>query len=286
VSWERLGEPSPDVLEGSRLELHYAAQLPGAIGVSLLAPQPDDAQQALSWDDEQRALVTSEVPGSGGARPYRIGLRLTDLSLFLLDPEGAQRGEKSLVGVTLDEGLRWLAGAIADYTDDKTPELMLAEHELPEHPIRAGEPFSFREPEQFEELARWFANSDRVLQRVSATNPGASPVQVWPHHFDAATLITLRAGADGDSARTVGVGMSPGDGTYDEPYLYVTPWPYPEAAELPDLDGGGRWHVEGWTGAVLIGTRIALADDQPRQVDAFLRSAIRDSLVLLGGAAS
>ena len=286
MSWERLGEPSPDVLEGSRLELHYAAQLPGAIGVSLLAPRPADGQQALSWDDEQRAVLSSEVPGSGDTPAYRVGLRFTDLSLFLLDPEGARRGEKSLVGLTLHEGLRWLAGAIADYTDDKTPELTLPGHDLPEHPIQAGEPFSFREPEEFEELARWFSNGDRVLQRVSASNAGSSPVQVWPHHFDAATLITLHGGADAQSVRTVGVGMSPGDATYEEPYLYVMPWPYPDASALPDLDGGGRWHVEGWTGAVLIGTRIALADDQPRQVDAFLRCAIRESLVLLDGIGS
>ena len=88
MSWERLGEPSPDVLESSRLELHYAAQLPGAIGVSLLAPQPDDSQHALSWDDEQRALVSPEVSAS---RPYRVSLRFTDLSLALLDSAGTGR---------------------------------------------------------------------------------------------------------------------------------------------------------------------------------------------------
>lgn len=283
MSWERLGEPSPDVLEGSRVELHFAAQLPGAVGLNLLAQEPDHAQLALSWDDELRALVSAEVPGAEGAPPYRIGLRFADLSLLLIDLAGTPRGECSLVGKSLDESRRWLAGAIGDFRSDKAPELELAGHEMPDHPIRAGEPFSFREPDEYEELARWFSNSNRVLQRVSASTPGASAVRIWPHHFDAATLITIQAGKTAESSRTVGVGMSPGDAAYEEPYFYVTPWPYPKTSTLPDLDGGGRWHVEGWTGAVLIGTRIALAEDQPRQVDTFLRSALRESMVLLDG---
>jgi len=285
VSWERLGDPSPDELEASRLELHYAAQLPGAV-CALIAPQPDHAHLALEWSGEQRMLVTHEVPGAQGASPFRIGLRLTDLGLVLLDPTGTQRREQSLVDLTLDGGLRWLAGTIADYTGEELPELKLPEHELPAHAIATGEPFSFREPEAFQELARWFSNGDRVLQRISASNPGSTPVQIWPHHFDAATVIPVRGGGEANDTRTVGVGMSPGDATYEEPYLYVTPVPYHEIAELPDLEGGGRWHVEGWTGAVLIGTRIALADDQPLQVDTFLSCALRESLALLGGSAS
>lgn len=277
MSWERIGEPSPDVIEGSRLELHYAVQLPAAVGVSVLDAQPDDAHHALGWDDDLRALMTPEVPA---AKPYRVGLRFADLHLFVVDAAGNPAGERGLVGRSLGDGLRWLAGAIADHTDDMAPELRLPEHDMPEHPLRSGEPFSFREPDQFEELARWFANADRVLQIVSENNKGASPVQVWPHHFDIATLIRLDSGRDPEAVRTIGVGLSPGDSSYDEPYLYVTPWPYPDAASLPDLEAGGRWHVEGWTGAVLIGTRIALADDQERQVQAFLQSAIRETMVL------
>ena len=277
MSWERVGEPSPDELEGARLELHFAAQLPGAVGVSLLEPRPDYAQLALAWDDDLRALVTPEV---AAAMPYRVGLRFADLHLFLVDAAGSPVAELGLVGRSLGEGLRWLSGAIADHTGDLPPELKLSEHDLPEHPLGSGEPFSFREPDHFEELARWFANSERILQRVRAQNKNASDVRVWPHHFDIATLIKLDPESNSEDARTIGVGMSPGDGSYDEPYLYVTPWPYPQVAGLPDLEAGGRWHVEGWTGAVLIGTRIALADDQELQVRHFLQSAIRESLVL------
>jgi hypothetical protein len=107
---------------------------------------------------------------------------------------------------------------------------------------------------------------------------GSDEVRCWPHHFDVATLLTLDD-APGESARSIGIGMSPGDASYDEPYFYVTPWPYPSAkTELPQLEGGGIWHTHGWTGAVLRGTTLADAVDTPAQlaqVTAFVDSALR-----------
>ena len=46
-----------------------------------------------------------------------------------------------------------------------------------------------------------------------------------------------------ESARTIGVGLSPGDENISEPYFYVTPWPYPPPAKLPKLPEIGAWYV-------------------------------------------
>jgi hypothetical protein len=210
-----------------------------------------------------------------------VGLRFVDFTLFLRDGTGNHAAEKKLVGVNLDDGLSWLIAAIAEHTGDSPPDLKLAEHEMPEHPLRSGEPFSPRPTAQLEELARWFANGDRVLQGVSADNPGALAVQIWPHHFDPSVVIKLAPGSGAEDARGVTVGMSPGDSSYAEPYYYVLCYPFPEGAALPDLEGGGRWHVAGWTGAVLTGVNAASAEDQARQVEAFVSSAISASKALL-----
>ncbi len=69
--------------------------------------------------------------------------------------------------------------------------------------------------------------------------------------------------------------MSPGDGSYAEPYWYVTPWPYPAAERLPELDTG-RWHTDGWVGAVLTGTEVVDQSKHANQqefIDAFLQEA-------------
>ena len=86
----------------------------------------------------------------------------------------------------------------------------------------------------------------------------------------------LAEAADPERARTLGVGMTPGDAARPEPYLYVTPWPYPESPELPPLPEGGCWHTEGWVGAVLEADRFLApgsAGEQAARAALFIRSA-------------
>jgi hypothetical protein len=130
-------------------------------------------------------------------------------------------------------------------------------------------------PEACAEVARWYANADRLLRAVQAANPEASPVRCWPHHFDLATLLTLDPAAAGpESARSIGIGLSPGDAARPGPYFYVTPWPYPQSPALPALKGGGSWNTEGWLGAVLEARALAGSTEQEGQVREFLTSAI------------
>ena len=82
----------------------------------------------------------------------------------------------------------------------------------------------------------------------------------------------------------MGAGFAPGDESYAEPYFYVTPWPYPDVAELLPLSGGGRWHTEGWVGAVLTSTELVGLGDaaaQRRGAGDFLTEAVEASRHLL-----
>jgi hypothetical protein len=127
---------------------------------------------------------------------------------------------------------------------------------IPEHPVGSGAPFTTGADGALAELARWFTVGDGLVRAVAAGWPGAAPVRVWPHHFDVGSVLPL---GGGKGAPTIGVGLSPGDEEIAEPYLYVTPLPRPPADSLPELPAGGRWHREGWTGAVLTGTEIVAA---------------------------
>jgi hypothetical protein len=115
-------------------------------------------------------------------------------------------------------------------------------------------------------------------------------VRCWPHHFDIATLLPGPAAGGGAQQRTIGVGLSPGDASYGEPYWYVTPWPYPPPPEqLPALPGGGAWHRRGWFGAVLTATaalRPPTAAERARGVSAFIAAASRGVASLMGSEGS
>jgi hypothetical protein len=67
--------------------------------------------------------------------------------------------------------------------------------------------------------------------------------------------------------------MSPGDGSYSQPYFYVSPWPYPDVSTLPPLVLG-HWHTEGWVGAVLTAEEILPKTDQRISVESFMQRAI------------
>lgn len=93
-------------------------------------------------------------------------------------------------------------------------------------------------------LGTMYATAAKLLEEVCARHPEAGPVRCWPHHFDIATLF------DRGEGRTLGIGFLAGDTQIDEPYWYVTPWPYPPVASLPPLTLGS-WNTDGWVGAVL-----------------------------------
>jgi len=83
---------------------------------------------------------------------------------------------------------------------------------------------------------------------------------------------------------TIGVGLSPGDASYNEPYWYVSPSPYPDTTSLPALDGNGFWHSQHWVGAVLPTSRLTetvSTETQQQQVEAFFSAALKMSTTLL-----
>ena len=82
----------------------------------------------------------------------------------------------------------------------------------------------------------------------------------------------------------VGVGLSPGDEAYREPYWYVSPYPRPENAAVSPLPNGGRWHRDGFFAAVLTGGDLVSggADaSQELRTRAFLDAAIAECVRLL-----
>jgi hypothetical protein len=157
-------------------------------------------------------------------------------------------------------------------------------HELPAHAIGSGAPFPDTGGAASSQVADAFSSADRRLRALVASVPNASPVRCWPHHFDIATLLALDPPTrPGNAARTIGVGLSPGDAAYPGGYWYVTPWPSAAESAPPPLAAGGAWHRSGWFGAVL----PLLHPDPGGEARAavFLESAIAACRELLGAGA-
>ncbi|MHC5210484.1 MAG: hypothetical protein ACYTG2_07195 [Planctomycetota bacterium] len=281
--WQRVGLPEPATLRDARLQLHWAAQLAAAPGVSLAEPADDHGHMSLCWSSRHAALLGARVGPAGLA----IGLAPADLALLLVDGHDSERARLALDGRTRLEALEWLDDTLGAALE-RDVALALPDHEMPAHPVAGDAGFSLAPGEAFAELSRWYANAYALLTPLRRHERDATPLRCWPHHFDIAFLSLLDGDAAGEEARSVNLGLSPGDGSVDEPYFYVTPWPAPDVRELPALEGGGVWQTEGWTGAVLTASRLLEtgdADSQGTRVDAFLRSALRAGHGLLSSTA-
>jgi hypothetical protein len=269
--WTTLGTRSPTALVKARTLAHHAAQWPAKAACANLAVQPDDTHASLTWDGARNALFSQPLP-AGGA-DVRVGVRLNGLALILmrgnlvLDTYELAGRRESMAGVWLDSALRALGLKAAS-------EATLS-YTIPSHPVARGSAYSFSgEFEAFEELVRWFAAADDMLAEVRAGYADAKPgaAVCWPHHFDFATLVSFDS-ADGGNARAIGIGWSPGDHYYSQPYVYVSPLPHQKSAPLPPLPAPGHWHTEGFTGAVATAEEILAQDDRRAGTLAFVRAA-------------
>jgi hypothetical protein len=221
----------------------------------------------MQWDAGLAALVGQPL---GDAR---LALRPADLTLLLLEAGRPPAARLALPGSTLAEACAFAAAALAPHTRGERT-LVHPGYALPPHPIAGGG--RFEAAAGLGELARWYANADRVLRRLAAATPGAGDVLCWPHHFDIASLVAVETDAAGEAAATVGVGLSPGDEFFPEPYWYVNHGPETQRAQLPPL-AAGEWVGGDWTGAVLHAAALVAAPDAASQrelVEAFLASAV------------
>ena len=265
-SWIRVGTVPATALTDARLQLHHAAQIVVSAAISYVAARSDDSHTALAWIAPLRVLATEPITAT---RRFRIALRAEDLTLHVVDEQGLQTRSFALPGHTVADGHAWVAEVLAQAALDPVRFTARKHYTIPPHPVASSAAFSLRDGAEFHELASYWSNAAALLEALAQATDGAGPVRTWPHHFDIATLIQLPGGG-----RTIGVGQSPGDDLYAEPYWYVGPYPFPPVTALPPLEGSGHWHTEGWVGAALPASDYVGASDQHSQVTTFIDSAL------------
>jgi len=235
TQWTRVGLADPCTLTTERTVLHHAIQLLAAFGQTLVEPRPDDSHRSARWDPSTRAFRTDATDEG-----LEAGISLVPFRLELWRSGHPQAGT-ALDDLTSEDGLAWLRSAVHEEIGDPAPDFTLPDWDLPPRDAD-GETFRVSE-EAREEFARWYDNAHRLLTEVANRTAGASEVRCWPHHFDIATLVTYpvddaaRQGDDGEP-RYIGIGLSPGDADYPQPYLYVNAWPAPDSDALPPLVRG------------------------------------------------
>jgi hypothetical protein len=250
---------------------HAAGQLLYRAAVANAAPRPGDEHSNLGWDPDTGGFLTHPL----GPEGISVGLGLAPLVLRVAD------SSRSLDGMSTAEALGWLDAQLGEHGLAPASGVEVT-YDLPDEVLAVSR---YEDVTGLDGLAAWFDLAARSLGglAVGLTDlaPGPSPVRCWPHHFDIATYVSLESG-DSEAARGIGVGLSPGDASYDQPYFYVNPWPHLDRATLPPAIGPGHWHTEGFVGSVATGTEILTLENVEPGTGVFLRASFDTGRKMLG----
>jgi len=263
-----LRNPEPTSLAAARALAHRAAQWPTRAARANLEPAKDDSHSALVWDPNKAALLSQPLKGN-----IRVGLRVGVLELVFT--KGADTEAFSLVTNTDAEVAEWLDGKLAQAGLKPACGAKLPYDMPPAGFARAAD-----EGPHLAALAGWFAAGAEILEarrkKYKHFEPG--PSRCWPHHFDIAMVVELDKKPKGKPARAIGIGLSPGDDYYAHPYFYLSPYPKPQAENLPELPPGGRWHTREFFGAVATAVDLLALPDPGAGLDKILDVAFEECL--------
>ncbi len=260
-----LFEVAATALVPVRMMSHQAVQWVSRAARANLPARDDDSHSSLSWHADHQSLVSQFLDD---AQRIQLGFSFATGQLIWLE-EGAIIDALRLSSE--DEAQRWCDERLVDRALAPTGQAQMP-YEL--EPVDYGALDSNRTA--LGTLGGWFGAAQELLDGLVALHGDsavvAPAVRCWPHHYDLATLFVLDRG-NPETARSVGVGLSPGDGSYAEPYLYCTPWPTPAA--LPAASEHFTWHTEGFTSLVCSASAVTVDTDLAYIADAAVRLALQ-----------
>lgn len=278
LQWRFLSGVEQNRLREARLLAHYALQWLARSARAYIPPQPDDGHTSMEWDHIFPGLRTQQFKNG-----VWMSLQISNLTLMLHEKnDGAAEGFP-LNGQDDLRVRQWLGKQLGDR--DLDPKFLDAPspYDMPAYVIGQGGTYKTAGLEDaLGELATWFANADVVLravrQQIISNQLSAGPICCWPHHFDLATLATLLI-RRAENVGYIGVGLSPGDENYEEPYFYISLSPAPES--LPKLSPLGHWHTHEFTAAIVPAHKILATKEQEMATKDFLGDTLTLALQLL-----
>ena len=282
LDWRPLAGVDSARLQEVRQQVHYAAQWLARAAQAYISPKADDSHLNLAWEEEFGGFTTHKMQGA------KIGLRIFPLSLASLEGKGNEVGRiLPLEGHKEADVRTWLGETASSLGLDAKLLDKPLHYKIPPHRIATGAPYHVAGMDDIvRELVGWYANADKSIARFAEIMRQkkfeVTAARCWPHHFDLAADVVIEAGRGTvEAARAIGIGFSPGDMHYAEPYFYVSPRPFPPPAKLPPLPEPGRWHTKNFTAAVLPAQRIFAAQGRQVAAEKFLAESIGAALKAL-----
>ncbi|MGI9543516.1 MAG: DUF5996 family protein [Cyclobacteriaceae bacterium] len=273
TNWYHLNVEEFQTIAKVRDELHQALQLVGMVSRSFLPPDPSDVHATSQWLNQSQSLAGNLVTGN---HQLRMALRIVDTSLLFLDANEQVIDQFPLANEYYSDVVQWVSSKLADEGFDISKFNQHLPYQIPAYDQNRS--FTAFQDHILSEFSGYFKNAHNLLGEIRSEYQ-SSTIVCWPHHFDIATLITLKPDPDPEKAKTIGLGLSPGDSYYDLPYFYLNTWPYltKEQIQNETWSSAGTWHTKDWIGAVLPADKIITwesGEQQYAKVKMFLNEGV------------
>ncbi len=248
--WTPLGQVPLEEVREARKQAHNAVQWLARYARCFLLAVPDDSHTALLWNPFHGSLNTAPIEVRNNQVIFSFDF--FTLAIQAKTSLGSILFEIPINGLTNPEVEKKFREILSKFGFP----LSLFETELP---YSLG-PWEMADEERYEirhfrkgavELSKYFTNAQNLIRAVGQKRRQTFECFCWPHHFDLATFIVVEENDDPEKAKSVGFGLSPGDETYEDPYFYITPWPYPEDPEKTKLPAPVFWHTKGFVAGIV-----------------------------------
>lgn len=256
-----------DSWRATRDTIHLYSQLLGKIRRALTPKQKH--WWHITLRTTTTGLTTTPIPTTADALPHTFEMQLdfTRHQLIITNSLGGQ-AHIALHGQSAADFCRESLHALA---------AMGIQPQIDESKFADTTPGSY-DRAAVERFWKAFTQIDRILKEFkSGLRRESSPVQLWPHHFDHAVLWfsgRLVPGYEPENEEyadeQMNFGFSTGDTLVNDPYFYITAYPWPEGLEQTALPEGATWQTDGWKGAIMPYEALVGANDPKGTLLAYL----------------
>lgn len=276
INWIKLDKIDHQILQYTRSTLHLATQLVSAAPRSFLPFAENDDNGWLAWNAKQFRLESKYF---GPKLNVQAAIDFSDFKLQLLVEEMVFE-EIELYKKSFQDIEKWIKNAFFKLKLDYNQYHLELPYKLDQSfPPKEDYVFDYYDPVSFKEFSKLYHNAQSVLKKARTEIIGKKiSVKVWPHHFDMAILHNQTP------ENSIGIGLSPGDNYYNQPYFYISPYPYPMDEELNNTNPiVGKWHTKDFKALVLKYDEIfkETAELESQLVYDFLKNGIAISGKLL-----
>lgn len=270
MSWNHLSPVNLQEMASVREQLHQAVQSVAAVGRHFLESSPEDENAVLQWIPNPKRLAGKWIATKKGK--FRASISFAEGKIYLIDESVRIIDSFEIHDNTFNQLMVWFEEHIGKLGLPVENFNVNLPYEIPVYPTQKKQSFDLSDMALCEAFAGYYANSRMALERMRPRFQNVGETTVWPHHFDQAISVKLKDSGNAETSSYLGLGMSPGDEHYGQPYFYVNSWPYAEEDQLKPLKFGS-WHTEDWVGAVFLAEEIWKVPNQPAALETFYEEA-------------